>query len=225
MQASPHPSLPGAGLEPEELVRFREAWKAEVQQKKGRRDPAQSTDDSDDKVTPLAGPSSEQIAGNPTLHSVGPPALKSAIELYRQAVDHEQAGRLDDALRLYRSAFRMDPNVDKAFHREEKLATISPTITHGTVAVEQSSQRSTTAVSVKPAGVVTGTLTSLVLTFPGKLVFEPENEKEPIPLNTIPDEVLVLILRKLDHSTLERFASVSRKARMLSLDAIIWKYV
>jgi F-box protein 9 len=209
--------------EPDELVRFREAWKAEVQQKKARQDPSQRTNDSDDKVIP--GPSSEQIAGSPTPHSVGPPALRTAIELYRRAVDDEQGGRLDDALRLYRSAFRMDPNVDKAFHREEKLVAISPVVIRGTVAVEELPQKSTTAVSVTPAGIATGTLASLLSTFPSDLVFERENEREPIPLNNVPDEVLVLILRKLDHSTLERFASASRKARILSLDAIIWKYV
>jgi F-box protein 9 len=212
-------SLLDTELEPDELHRFREAWRAEVQQKKARIDSAQ-TKDSDDRAL---GPSSEQIAGSPTLHSVGPPALRAAIELYRRAVDDEQAGRLDDALRLYRSAFRMDPNVDKAFHREEKLVAISPI--HGTVPAEPLPQKSTTVVSVSPAGVVTGTLASLVKSFPDNLVFEREDEKEPLPLNTVPDEVLVLILRRLDHSTLERFASVSRKARMLSLDAIIWKYV
>ena len=31
----------------------------------------------------------------------------TALTVYRQAVEHEQGGRLDDALVLYRQAFRM----------------------------------------------------------------------------------------------------------------------
>ncbi|GAA6050268.1 hypothetical protein JCM3770_002762 [Rhodotorula araucariae] len=46
---------------------------------------------------------------------------KSALELYELAVESEREGRLSDALVNYRSAFRLDPDVDRAYH----LATTS----------------------------------------------------------------------------------------------------
>jgi F-box protein 9 len=67
------------------------------------------------------GPSSQTIAGRPSaLSNVSissssiehsstplPRTISSAINIYRQAVEHEQRGDLDDALLLYRQAFRM----------------------------------------------------------------------------------------------------------------------
>ncbi|BGP47752.1 hypothetical protein JCM10450v2_003617 [Rhodotorula kratochvilovae] len=41
---------------------------------------------------------------------------KSALELYELAVASEREGRLSDALVNYRSAFRLDPDVDRAYH-------------------------------------------------------------------------------------------------------------
>ncbi|KAK4049002.1 hypothetical protein OIV83_004363 [Microbotryomycetes sp. JL201] len=47
---------------------------------------------------------------------------KSALEVYGMAVNYEREGRLNDALTHYRRAFKMDPNVDRSFHR----ASIAP---------------------------------------------------------------------------------------------------
>lgn len=68
----------------------------------------------------LPGPSTQTIAGIPSaitvispasIHRASstplPPALRAAINVYRRAVEHEQRGELDDALSLYRQAFRM----------------------------------------------------------------------------------------------------------------------
>lgn len=55
------------------------------------------------------------------------------------------------------------------------------------------------------------------------LTFEPQEETEPVEITRIPDEVLVYILRFLDHGSIERFASISRKARVLTLDSTIWR--
>ncbi|BGP55111.1 hypothetical protein JCM8202_004308 [Rhodotorula sphaerocarpa] len=41
---------------------------------------------------------------------------KSALELYEYAVFSEREGRMQDALVNYRSAFRLDPDVDRAYH-------------------------------------------------------------------------------------------------------------
>jgi hypothetical protein len=60
--------------------------------------------------------------------------------------------------------------------------------------------------------------------FPQILTFERENEEEGAPLQTLPEELLILILRMLDPTSIERFAAVSRKAFTLSLDNTIWRY-
>lgn len=83
---------------------------------------------------------------------------------------------------------------------------------------------------LKPSGVrtsattVTGTLASLLAAFPQDVSFEPEIEEESVPLRKLPDELLVMILKKLDPTSIERFAAISRKARLLALDSAIWRY-
>jgi F-box protein 9 len=44
-------------------------------------------------------------------------------------------------------------------------------------------------------------------------------------LNKLPDELLVMIIVTLDTTSIERFARVCKKARILTLDPVIWMYV
>jgi F-box protein 9 len=92
----------------DELARFREAWKAEVQRKKAEIATQGST-----RQEPIQQPkpSSEGIAGVATTGSslndrsvlARPTGLSNpAVELYRQAVQYEQRSQLDVALKLYR---------------------------------------------------------------------------------------------------------------------------
>ena len=74
-----------------------------------------------------------------------------------------------------------------------------------------------------PSPIPTSVISGIVQKFPQPLTFEREEETEPIPITRVPDEVLVYILRYLDHGTIERFASISRKARALTLDSTIWR--
>ncbi|KAJ7504312.1 hypothetical protein B0H11DRAFT_511098 [Mycena galericulata] len=242
----------------DELARFREEWKREVQQKLNplpappapRTQPGRiseyeiSEDSSSGTATPQAGPSSETISGSPTVFaptsgyfhtSTIPSAIRQALAVYTRAVQHEQSGELDEALALYRQAFRMEPNVDRAYHTQEMLASISAAQTQtvsGDIGKESADvdQLSTTlqhAVTIKSGeehrGIVTGTIASLVESFPRELVFEPEDEEQPIHLNILPEELIIIIIRKLDHTSIERFAAVSRKARVLTLDPGIWR--
>jgi F-box protein 9 len=39
-----------------------------------------------------------------------PPSLKRALDIYHRAISHEQTGELDEALLLYRQAFRLVPS-------------------------------------------------------------------------------------------------------------------
>jgi len=51
--------------------------------------------------------------------------------------------------------------------------------------------------------------------FPNDLKFEPRNEKEPIFLNTLPEEELrVPMISELDTTSIERFAGVGRRVRV-----------
>ena len=72
--------------------------------------------------------------------------------------------------------------------------------------------------------VVTGALANLIAGFPENLSFEPEIEQDSVPIRKLPDELLVVILRNLDPASIERFAIVSRKARVIALESTIWRY-
>ncbi|KAJ7782058.1 hypothetical protein DFH07DRAFT_792437 [Mycena maculata] len=242
----------GANLE--ELARFREEWKREVQQKLNHSSVPSAgplpeyeipEDTSSGTATPHSGPgpSSTTISGSPTAfastpsgyfnNSTVPSAIRHALSIYQRAVQHEQSGQLDEALALYRQAFRMEPNVDKAYHTQEMLASISAAQTQSVTSakpgedVDQLGKVLQRAVVIKSGeehgGVVTGTLASLIESFPQDLVFEPEDEEQPMHLNILPEEILIVIIRKLDHTTIERFAAVSRKARLLTLDPGVWR--
>lgn len=252
--------VPDPEQEPEELIRFREDWRKELEAKRAH--PPGPSHDVDHASTIHAdtvsqpslnhvqsqpGPSSQTIAGAPTPSSLHlshgitklTRGLGTAIETYRRAVQYEQQSQLDDALRLYRRAFRMDPNVDKAYHTAEQYMATDAAgsgAAHGhtrkksnslTLAVDELA-RGASSLSGKHTGsggrIVTGTLANLLENFPRDLFFEPEDERQGVPLNSLPDEMIVLILRSLDHTTIERFAAVNRKARLISLDSAIWRY-
>ncbi|KAJ7696586.1 hypothetical protein B0H17DRAFT_1158661 [Mycena rosella] len=254
----------------EELARFREEWKREVQQRLNagptpatpRQGPPPNArtrqlqlseldydipeDTSSGTATPHPhpGPSSETISGSPTLpatsgyfnasSNVIPVGVRHALVIYKRAVEHEQSGELDKALALYRQAFRMEPNVDRAYHTQELLASISVAQTQGVSSVKPGEDVASvdalgktlqlaTIKSGAEHGGVTGTLASLIEGFPPDLIFEPEDEALPIFFNLLPEELIVLIIRRLDHTSIERFAAVSRKARVLTLDPSIWR--
>ncbi|EJF64105.1 hypothetical protein DICSQDRAFT_178617 [Dichomitus squalens LYAD-421 SS1] len=259
----------------EELARFRRQWLEEVWSKKkpqGSQDGAAAFTPTSTSAEPATQSPPQSPPAHRTTHrrashhneatspvlgarKVGPasataqfgPSLQRAVEVYRKAVQHEQKSELDDALRLYRSAFRMDSNVDRAYQLFEeelhrKAAAASPTqkaqqhkkTPSGTAVVEgllsdmQALDLGPSRIPVAHAygeGFVTGTLANLISSWPPELTFErdPESEEEGVPIRMLPDEILIIILRRLDHSALERFARVNRKARVITLDASIWR--
>lgn len=229
-----------AEQETDELKSFRENWKREVDEKKrlqqSRQDPAES-------AAALPEQSSTPEASSPH-HSGVFRSRNDALEVYSRAVKHEQAGELDDALRLYRQAFRTDSNVDKSYHLKEQRARTLEAISLTTTDVEENAENMA-AVSIMNArsnsvvpGVVhmnppssphhterqvSGLLASILANFPMPLSFEPEDERASSPLQRLPDELLVHIIRYLGAAAIEHFALVSRKARMITLDATIWR--
>lgn len=247
--------------EPAELARFREQWRAEVRERQaattsgaqiepvtGASTAAARTISparSDASVKPANSlsasrrPATYVVAGASTAtthashgQSHLSPNLARAVEVYRKAVFHEQHSQLDEALRLYRQAFRLDANADRAYFIEEQRAqerTVVQPVSHKKVpsivsvdGVTRDVQK--LEVHKDKSFVTSGFLAQVLKNFPENLVFEPEDEKEGLPpINIIPDELLLQILRILDYTTIERFAAVSRKARVLSLDSAIWR--
>lgn len=47
--------------------------------------------------------------------------FQKAIKLYSDGVDHEKSGRFDDAIRCYKTAFFIEPEIDHKLNRMEKL--------------------------------------------------------------------------------------------------------
>ncbi|EKM50500.1 uncharacterized protein PHACADRAFT_104974 [Phanerochaete carnosa HHB-10118-sp] len=163
--------------------------------------------------------------------SLSPSATK-ALEIYEKAVAHEQRSELDEALRLYRQAFRIHEDVARLYERSEyhslhmKASVDMVRLTYDMDKLHVSADSSGGIAVTLPAhhGVVTGTLAGIMA--PWGLLdikFEPEDEKEPVYLQTLPDELLVHILEFLNTTSLERFALVNRKARVLTLDSSLWR--
>ncbi|KAI0766711.1 hypothetical protein BD413DRAFT_672876 [Trametes elegans] len=267
-----------AAEEPEELIRFRQQWIEEVRGKK--KATASQDDHSahaahesssaspDSAPVPARSPHANAVAQRRLSHgapssppktrrlstSVTPapfgPALQRAVDIYRKAVQHEQRSELDEALRLYRTAFRMDNNVDRAYHLlDERISTKAGAPSSGSAAPIKAHHRKTSSVAdaspvdtvthgmqnldiavgrvpvahARGEGFVTGTLAGLISSWPVNLAFESEDEKTGTPIQLLPDELLIHVLRLLDTTTLERFAAVNRKARVITLDASIWR--
>ncbi|KAL0065803.1 hypothetical protein AAF712_007106 [Marasmius tenuissimus] len=266
MQASSGQEAPGkVPEETDDLKRFREAWREEVRTRKGG--PGAGSSKSRDNTT-LRTSEDEAASGRseedtrPTSHLAAAIASNStaspAVAIYRQAVVHEQKGELDEALQLYRQAFRREPNVDKLYHQEERLGAFLANQAHNhtrkqeaadigrkadvadPLSIESLSEnvKHTLAFQDKTAEVVekadrrrsrgssvsaNDRLASILKGFPEQLVFEPEDEKEPVHLNILPDEMIVHVVKNLDPTSIERFAAVNRKARLVSLDTSIWR--
>ncbi|KAJ3921795.1 hypothetical protein F5877DRAFT_35182 [Lentinula edodes] len=232
--------------ESEELRKFREEWRAEVRRRNGvgsvtRSESTEASDWPDtaslNVFSTSSGPASSGYATSvatvpPTpstsFHvSTAPPLSQVsslAVSIYREAVIHEQRGELEEALYLYRSAFRRDANVDILFEREEMLGAIMAQQIAPKLENTLAMQSTKAAVSPAEHGVTASrSLNSILNNFPRDLVFEPEDEEDSVPFNLLPDEMIVYILKILDASSLERFASVNRKARVVSLDVSIWR--
>jgi F-box protein 9 len=163
---------------------------------------------------------------------------------YREAVEAETKGSLDEALQLYRRAFRLDSNVNRIYERSLlqsnalRRTSISHSVTLPSVVPLSASlgspELSEKPIPSKPPNQVGGgpsisidTIVSEFLAQP--LKFEPEIQTVKAPIQNLPPELLVYILRMLgkgcDYGSIEAFASVNRKARVVSLESSIWRCV
>jgi F-box protein 9 len=177
-------------------------------------------------------------------------AKVSAIQVYGRAVAAEETGDLDAALQLYRTAFRRYDTVDRLWRAAEvqslqkKFALKSDAMSHepttgaGTMVRDmaalsldtQSAVPENSAVIQQAAHTasVTGILEKVLVNFPPVLEFEIDDSEvaktRTATLNSIPDELLTKVLLYFSPRTIERFALVCRRARVVTLDTVIWKY-
>ena len=116
--------------------------------------------------------------------------------------------------------------MDHAYQYEQMLSSIQQARQESSP-IDSLSASVETTFTLKPvesgvAPVIIGPLANLLANFERNLTFEPKNEEEPVFLNKLPDELLVMIIVTLDTTSIEQFARVCRKARILTLDPVIW---
>lgn len=198
----------------EELAQFRERWREEIRE---RIQPV-SQGFVSIGTAQVEGPSTnQQIA-------VKSSRLKSALELYANAIVEEQRGNHPEATRLYQYAFRSDRNVDKAYRREELLHQRQQSLS---VANLPNVSLDLETVQADRGLYESHSLASVVQAWPINVPFVPENEVWGVPLSKLPDELIVSILLifavNMDASTIERFATACRRTRLLCLDTGLWR--
>ncbi len=104
--------------ESEELQRFRQEWLEELHKRTEAVSPAPTADtifpgsaSPDHGRGRLKSPdsASHPVVKNGKIDGGAcmPPVLRKALDIYRRAIEQEQAGDFDDALLLYRQAFRL----------------------------------------------------------------------------------------------------------------------
>lgn len=114
---SSSPGLPSQEYESSELANFRAEWRAELESRKRARQASASTTNIVEHAlypTPRTRKPTLVAQSHPVITSDGEiigekqgKALTSALSVYKQAIQFEQAGDLDQALILYKHAFRM----------------------------------------------------------------------------------------------------------------------
>jgi len=205
----------------DELARFREEWKEEVRVRSTR------TGDLTTSHPPASTTKASQTDSSAT-------KVVSPVDLYRSAVHAEEQGLLDEALALYRRAFRREPNVDKLYAREERAHASASAIKREHPIAPSPSQvdallHQLQDINLQPTPGRSLELEAVLSAFPDELMFISQDEQSLSPLQSLPLEVIVDVLMQLvyrnDIRAVERFASVCRKARAVTLDPSIWRYL
>lgn len=143
-----------------------------------------------------------------------------------------------EELRQFRQAWQTEvqtKTIKQDIHTSEPVAqgTSSSTEVHQSVAVNRTDSayfhsvdkllHDLESLHVNSHELSRSTIAIIVETFPSHLEFAREDEEENSPLVSFPEELILYILRYLDHASIERFAMISRKARVLTLDSSIWR--
>ncbi|ANB13801.1 SCF ubiquitin ligase complex subunit HRT3 [Sugiyamaella lignohabitans] len=129
-----------------------------------------------------------------------------ALEAFERAVDSEHTGKLSDAVRHYRDAFRLNERVDKLYR--EKYYSIKPThkkpSTKSSGGAESSTKTSTKKSQKVLLGDGTGSVSELSKNL-AELSLTAEDEELPCPILQVPVEILSEIFRYLALDDLSSF--------------------
>ncbi|KAI1104597.1 hypothetical protein F4804DRAFT_182251 [Jackrogersella minutella] len=155
---------------------------------------------------------------------------QTALDFYEKAVERETSGKLGDSLQLYRTAFRMDDNVDQSYRNKHfpgrwtKPAQVNPS--NAPVTVPNTAHHSLEGPTLS--------LPDLIASF-SNLTIEgspPECEgvdAPPCPISKLPDELLVHILRDVAVNDIGDFARLGqvckRLAYLVATEDQIWRRV
>ncbi|KAF2970140.1 hypothetical protein GQX73_g3449 [Xylaria multiplex] len=166
---------------------------------------------------------------------------KTALDFYEHAVERETTGKLGDSLQLYRKAFRMDDNVDRKY-RDKHFASrwakpaqqqqVNPS--NAAVTVPNTAHHSLEGSGGGSDDVIPLPFPELIASFAGlKVEASPPEcegvEPPPCPIATLPDEILVHILRDVAVSDVGDFVRLSqvckRLAYLVMTEDRIWRRV
>ncbi|KAK4181738.1 putative glycerol transporter protein [Triangularia setosa] len=153
----------------------------------------------------------------------------TALEHYEKAVEREAAGNLGDSLRLYRKAFRMDDQVDQNYRAKHFPRAKFPQKTASKPGDTSKTAASTASNQDQPQS-----MKELIASFAGLTIepVPPEIEgmpQPPCPISTLPNEILVHILRDVAISDVGDFVRLAQVCKRLAFLVVtedrIWRRV
>ncbi|KAB5578590.1 hypothetical protein GE09DRAFT_1090343 [Coniochaeta sp. 2T2.1] len=150
----------------------------------------------------------------------------SALEHFEQAVEREAAGNLGDSLRLYRKAYRLDHRVDLQYRKKHfpqahapKPPPSHPNPSNASSTVPNPAHHSSDAPAPVTAAPIN--LRDLIASFANLSIPPAPPEIEgtpppPCPISSLPDEILVHILRDVALTDIASFVLLARVCKRLA---------
>lgn len=159
---------------------------------------------------------------------------KTALEHYERAVEKEGQGKLGDSVSHYRTAFKLDENVNELYkekHFAHRWKPVKPNPSNAAPTVPSTAHHSLTDAGIESQPQTT---VELVASWAGCEIPNAEpmiqgDVPPPCPIRKLPTEVLLELLRTtatIDVSIFARLASVCKKlAYHVHVENAIWKQV
>ncbi|KAI8983529.1 hypothetical protein BDB01DRAFT_897115 [Pilobolus umbonatus] len=226
---------PIATQQEEELEKFRNQWRQEVQEKKAQLKAVPTTPGpSHPKMAPKSTITSEEM--DELEEKTGTISMetkeKDAMDYYIMAVDNERQGKLGKALDGYRRAFKLNPDID-FLYKTHFQANILPTIESEPHQPKNESDGFKHIVPIgneyiAPYSKRADPLADLIDQFLKEdTSYIPHLDYKPVAIAKLPCEIMLHILKLLtlySVSTLPYFALVCKRFFLLSRDPSIWQY-
>ncbi|KAI0547833.1 hypothetical protein F4679DRAFT_552866 [Xylaria curta] len=187
--------------------------------------------------------------GGHTLEEEKAKEPKTALDFYEHAVERESTGKLGDSLQLYRKAFRMDEGVDRKYRdkhfagrwggkqaQQQQQQQVNPSNAAATVpnTAHHSLEGSGGGGGGEVAAAIPLSFPELIASFAHLKVEGAPPECEgvdppPCPIASLPDEILVHILRDVATADVGDFVRLSqvcrRLAYLVATEDQIWRRV